>query len=833
MVERDQYMQEGFDPNSLTMPQLRNILVEHEIPFSSIARKADLVSLFNQRVLPRTASLRSQNSSITASSSGIIDMRDEITPEQTPAKRRPGRPRKSEAATPAPASATPSTARTPRKSAAASSTRTPARKKSSLANQLATSTESEAEPEVEQIEVPIKRKPGRPRKSVSVAVAGSKADLDVESEADAAKPEADEVEAPVKRKPGRPRKSAPAVVAAPVEASEPEDHASPRRVSFGPTASPPASTSRKAGRLSSGGKSDDDGTFSDTNPFQSGSEASPASGAAAKAAASAKKARRKTTDGTSTVHKKSSNQSLSAADSPARSAQQSSPGVTGILRNYMDQGVAAITPPRIVSRITGTTSADSTDGHAGDDEGAAKHGKDATADAGTEADEEDFDVDTFMSPSALAKMRTLRRKKDKQRRRDQRAGKSLSEHLVSSIYSLVFIGLLAWIAWYARQTRALGFCDTNSNTNAIVEDRRLTALAYAEANNETVEDLAILPARLQPTCTPCPAHAECAHGKVLGCSSDDWVLQPSLRSHIPLANFFLPLSQTAPRCYPDTQKLVLASELAQAISHMLADFKGEIVCGTQKTHATVRSLPRKVLGSEGNLTYAIAETAVKRSMSATRDARVDEDYFEQIWYMALFELTDPRSNIVRVPVTNGTIAEGQGTQYFLAAKQPSLSLSCRSRLALKGWVLRARLYFFLVLSAVSGFFYLRYRLAAARAESTKVALLVQAALDKLQEQEYLHGLDPVLHPDDFVPLSHLRDHLLADVHQSKTRNRLWRKVAKVVEENSNVRTRQAQKKGEYLRVWQWVGVESWKAYDGTPSRTGEVAEGQGSVLPVA
>ncbi|SPO19851.1 related to SRC1 - involved in sister chromatid segregation [Ustilago trichophora] len=793
MVERDDYMREGFDPNSLTMPQLRSILVEHGIPFSSAARKGDLVDHFNESVLPKTASLRKKESTIVASSSGIIDMRDEVTPEQTPAKRKPGRTRKSEAVTPAPAVT--STTRTPRKSAAASTTakttRTPARKKSSLANQLATSTESEAEPEVPE-------------------------------------PKVEEEEVPVKRKPGRPRKSAPAVVAAPVEASEPEDNASPRRVSFGPTTSPPASSSRKAGRLSYGGKSDDDGTFSDSNPFQSGSESSPAHGVAAKAAASAKKTRRKTTDGTSSLRKKSSNPSL-AAESPPKAAQQSSPGLTGTLRNYMDQAVAATTPPRIVSRLTGTTAADSTGGHAADDEAT----KVAATDAGAEADEDDFDVDAFMSPSALAKMRNLRRKKDKQRRRDARPGKSLSDYLVSSVYTLILVGVFAWTVWYARETRALGFCDTNSDTNAIVEDRRLTALAYAQANNETVEDMTLLPTRLQPTCTPCPAHADCAYGKVLGCSSDDWVLQPNLRSHIPLANWFLPLSTTAPRCYPDTQKLVLASELAQAISHMLADFKGEIVCGTQKTHATVRSLPKKVLGAEGNLTYAIAETAVKRSMSATRDARVDEDYFEQIWYMALFELTDPRSNIIRTPVSiNGTISEGVGeTQYFLAAKQPALSLSCRSRLALKGWVLRARLYFFLLLSAISGFLYLRYRLASARAETAKVALLVQAALERLQEQEYLHGRDPVLHPDDFVPLSHLRDHILAGEHKAKARNRLWRKVAKVVEENSNVRTRQAQKKGEWLRVWQWVGVEGWKGYEGTPGRVGDVGDASG--FPVA
>ncbi len=135
---------------------------------------------------------------------------------------------------------------------------------------------------------------------------------------------------------------------------------------------------------------------------------------------------------------------------------------------------------------------------------------------------------------------------------------------------------------------------------------------------------------------------------------------------------------------------------------MLAEFKGEIVCGTQKSHATVRNLPKKISAENGNLTYAISEKVVKKSMAATKDEKVDEDYFEQIWYMALFELTDPRSNVVRIPVSHTSNGNEVDTDFFLAAKQPTLSLSCRSRLALKGWVLRARLYFAILLSSVLG-----------------------------------------------------------------------------------------------------------------------------------
>ncbi|PWZ02803.1 hypothetical protein BCV70DRAFT_197065 [Testicularia cyperi] len=792
MVERDEYMREGFDPQSLVMPQLRSILVEHQVPFSSAARKGELVQLFNQHVLPTTANLRKKNAAIVASSSGIIDMRDrtsdgEPTPAATPAKRKPGRPRKSEAV------AVP---------ASASTSAIPARSKSATQARAINLSESEqSAPAPEQ-----SKKRGRPRKSVPAPVV---VDAPSEPETTLASP------------PSRERQHVSFVPESP-DAYSADPNRRAKRLSRG-----------GAGDGRGGGRSDEDGTFSDSNPFQSGSEASPAAGPASKAAASARRARRKTGEAssasTSSLARALPNEHLAPPTSTSGRATQTSPSASSRFHNYMDHAVAASTPPRLIDRISHRSPGASSAGNAADDEDdlddlshEEQDRQQNRVSADAENAEEEEDPDDTMSPSAFAKMRIVRRQREKQRRKDRDASRSPWDLVSDSAWTLLCVVFVAWTMWYAKETRAIGFCDTGSNTNPILQERAAIALAEAREANTTLEEsqISLLPARLQPTCTPCPPHAECHYGQVLGCASDDWVLQPNLRSKVPLATWFLPLSYTEPRCYPDTQKLVLASELSLAISHMLSDFKGEIVCGTQKPHATVRKLPKKIVSENGNLTYAIDEAAIKQSMSATRDAKLDDDYFEQIWYMALFELTDPRSNVVRIPVSTQASSsqvaastkqglDGEAaisTTYFLAAKQPALSISCRSRLALRGWVRRARLYLFILGSAVLGFFYLRYRLSSARAETLRVSTLVQAALDRLQEQEYLHGVDPVLYPDDFVPLSHLRDHILSECHDPKTRNRLWKKVARVVEHNSNVRTRQAQKKGEWLRVWQWIGV---------------------------
>jgi hypothetical protein len=68
------YLEPGFNPASLTMPRLRNILVAHNIPYASSAKKQELVDLFNNQVLPQARKLRIANARVKRNSNGIEDM---------------------------------------------------------------------------------------------------------------------------------------------------------------------------------------------------------------------------------------------------------------------------------------------------------------------------------------------------------------------------------------------------------------------------------------------------------------------------------------------------------------------------------------------------------------------------------------------------------------------------------------------------------------------------------------------------------------------------------------------------------------------------------------
>lgn len=68
------YLEPGFDPASLTMPRLRNILVMHNVQYQSAAKKQQLVDLFNEQVLPQARSLRNASARVKRTSRGIEDV---------------------------------------------------------------------------------------------------------------------------------------------------------------------------------------------------------------------------------------------------------------------------------------------------------------------------------------------------------------------------------------------------------------------------------------------------------------------------------------------------------------------------------------------------------------------------------------------------------------------------------------------------------------------------------------------------------------------------------------------------------------------------------------
>lgn len=68
------YLHPDFDRNSLTVPRLRSILVNHDVPYPASAKKAQLIALLESDVLPRAKKLLRERERVRRTSKGITNM---------------------------------------------------------------------------------------------------------------------------------------------------------------------------------------------------------------------------------------------------------------------------------------------------------------------------------------------------------------------------------------------------------------------------------------------------------------------------------------------------------------------------------------------------------------------------------------------------------------------------------------------------------------------------------------------------------------------------------------------------------------------------------------
>lgn len=92
-MDRSDFLEPGFDPSSLKVAELRGILHGHEVSFPSSAKKADLIQLFNENIVPKAADLLRDKSAVEPTGSGIIDAPPRrrtrsVSPAKSPSRQR-------------------------------------------------------------------------------------------------------------------------------------------------------------------------------------------------------------------------------------------------------------------------------------------------------------------------------------------------------------------------------------------------------------------------------------------------------------------------------------------------------------------------------------------------------------------------------------------------------------------------------------------------------------------------------------------------------------------------------------------------------------------------
>lgn len=79
MADELDYLYPDFDLNALTVPRLRSILVSHDVPYPASAKKAQLIAILQDDVLPQARKLLRDRDTVRRTSAGITDMSSRST----------------------------------------------------------------------------------------------------------------------------------------------------------------------------------------------------------------------------------------------------------------------------------------------------------------------------------------------------------------------------------------------------------------------------------------------------------------------------------------------------------------------------------------------------------------------------------------------------------------------------------------------------------------------------------------------------------------------------------------------------------------------------------
>lgn len=389
----------------------------------------------------------------------------------------------------------------------------------------------------------------------------------------------------------------------------------------------------------------------------------------------------------------------------------------------------------------------------------------------------------------------------------------LRQAIAQLLWTALCAFALAYYIWFVNDSKTIGFCDVGRSSNVLLDRRR----AEQRINSESTEQdtLRILPQQLphamRPSCTPCPAHALCEDGHLAACESSDYIMRLPLLSYVPLVSSAVPLSYVAASCDPDEEKVTLAADLADEIESMLRRWKGDVLCERKKAKFTA---PAKNGGRSPTVT-ALPTREVYNALQASAERgsvlRGHEDgFFQELWDLAIEDLA----------VSDRVALLGDS----MVAQRSALGVgvACRTRRAVGGLWRRLRLALAGVCVMLVAVQWLRLRWRNRSKVQERAQGLVDLALGKLQRAKQrsnaLGSSGSGSGEEPYLSIAQLRDTVLRHETSEPTRRELWARVSRLVEANTNVRTRQAKVQGEWARVWEWVGVlDEWGPVGGSHS----------------
>ncbi|KAL1762240.1 Man1-Src1p-C-terminal domain-containing protein [Schizophyllum commune] len=404
---------------------------------------------------------------------------------------------------------------------------------------------------------------------------------------------------------------------------------------------------------------------------------------------------------------------------------------------------------------------------------------------------------------------------------------------IRRLFLTIILLALGYFTWsYKQESAQIGFCTFERNgepmNQYLLDLRKRRAQIEEECHLEQQKQMngtadvnstpsfgnsticaqaALLP--VPDACTPCPAHADCSRTNVT--CHEKYVLKPNMllflappHAHVDLEGkkgwldywrLFdgLPgLGPVAfpPRCVDDgnweTDQLKKAQRLAIAL----------------------RTLRSKRLCTGNFQRFDNANGGEARQWGVSYDELLDifskMPGGEKERHKVKKSLNEALVRLMELEVLfEGRDSSGQ--RYF-ANRDVKLSWNCWAKVSIRETWAYYRLYVFAIVASTLFAWYQLRSWRAQKIDTERARDLALEVLETLQNQVRTHYSDPVRAPERYVGSARMRDLLLQREWNNSYRNKIWKRVEKLVEGNENVRANLAEEGGgDEMRVWQWVG----------------------------
>ncbi|KAH7091166.1 Man1-Src1p-C-terminal domain-containing protein [Paraphoma chrysanthemicola] len=312
-----------------------------------------------------------------------------------------------------------------------------------------------------------------------------------------------------------------------------------------------------------------------------------------------------------------------------------------------------------------------------------------------------------------------------------------------------------------------------------------------------------------PHCEPCPPHAQCYRNLQLTCDRD------FIRKDHPFSlNGLVPIP---PTCEPDSEKTRKVNSITNRAVQVLRQRRAQYECGEPDADGNTVDSPE------------VSEVDLKQQMASQKRKGMTDEEFNDLFERAFPEMT-MREEVVET--TDGTTGERRLQSTSLA----ELSLLCSARRSLRQSLERYLLQIIVIILTIATGSYAKYAITNSRAMEARAKQLASDVFDRLANHAALSIQEPGAYPDKGISMAQLRDDVLRHEFSSSRRQKLWERVQKKVELNSNVRAGvRASTNGDFARMWEWTGPIKLLE-DGRSSgkrESGRFSLGMGSSPPTA